>query len=106
MTYNIRDSPVVTHPSTSLTITSLSMGERTGSRVLWYLWSYVEDDVDEEDYRARGYVVSWMCCQTVVACNVDILLTAHKRVTDQDLFISEGRNRIVGLSLGKIYWSP
>ncbi|KAJ9161563.1 hypothetical protein NKR19_g2189 [Coniochaeta hoffmannii] len=38
-TYNIRDSPVVTHPSTSLTITSLSRGERTGSRVLWYLWS-------------------------------------------------------------------
>ncbi|KAJ9133656.1 hypothetical protein NKR19_g8960 [Coniochaeta hoffmannii] len=42
-TYNIRDSPVVTHPSTSLTITSLSMGERTGSRVFWYLWSYVGD---------------------------------------------------------------
>ncbi|KAJ9130279.1 hypothetical protein NKR19_g9955 [Coniochaeta hoffmannii] len=43
-TYNIRDSPVVTHPSTSLTITSLSMGERTGSRVFWYLWSYVTDE--------------------------------------------------------------
>ncbi|OIW23140.1 hypothetical protein CONLIGDRAFT_694095 [Coniochaeta ligniaria NRRL 30616] len=40
-TYNIRDSPVVTHPSTSLTITGLSMGERTGSRVFQYLWSYV-----------------------------------------------------------------
>jgi hypothetical protein len=42
-TYNIRDSPVVTHPSTSLTITGLSMGERTGSRILRYLWSYVTE---------------------------------------------------------------
>ncbi|KAJ9129901.1 hypothetical protein NKR19_g10142 [Coniochaeta hoffmannii] len=42
-TYNIRDSPVVTHPSTSLTITSLSVGERTGSRVLWYLWSELHE---------------------------------------------------------------
>ncbi|KAJ9158204.1 hypothetical protein NKR19_g3561 [Coniochaeta hoffmannii] len=31
-TYNTRDSPVVTHPSTSLAITGLSMGERTGSQ--------------------------------------------------------------------------
>jgi hypothetical protein len=40
-TYNTRDSPVVTHPSTNLAITGLSMGERTGSRVLQCLWSYV-----------------------------------------------------------------
>ena len=40
-TYNTRDSPVVTHPSTSLAIVCLSMGERTGSRVLRHLWSYV-----------------------------------------------------------------
>ena len=51
-TYNIRDSPVVTHPSTSLTITSLSVGERTGSRVLWYLWSYVM-------VRCRSRVYVW-----------------------------------------------
>ncbi|KAJ9148216.1 hypothetical protein NKR19_g5980 [Coniochaeta hoffmannii] len=38
-TYNTRDSPVVTHPSTSLAIVCLSMGERTGSRVLRHLWS-------------------------------------------------------------------
>jgi hypothetical protein len=40
-TYNTRDSPVVTHPSTNLAITGLSMGERTGSRVFLCLWSYV-----------------------------------------------------------------
>jgi hypothetical protein len=32
---------VVTHPSTNLAIIGLSMGERTGSRVLRCLWSYV-----------------------------------------------------------------
>jgi hypothetical protein len=53
-TYNIRDSPVVTHPSTSLTITGLSMGERTGSRVFQHLWSYVEDGHARTVFRHRG----------------------------------------------------
>jgi hypothetical protein len=43
-TYNTRDSPVVTHPSTNLAIIGLSMGERTGSRVFQCLWSYVTVD--------------------------------------------------------------
>ena len=33
-TYNTRDSLVVTDLTTSLAVTGLSMGERTGSRVL------------------------------------------------------------------------
>ena len=41
-TYNTRDSLVVTDPTTSLALTGLSMGERTGSRVLQWVWSYVE----------------------------------------------------------------
>ncbi|KAK0616796.1 hypothetical protein B0T14DRAFT_434938, partial [Immersiella caudata] len=40
-TYNTRDSLVVTDPTTSLAVTGLSMGERTGSRAFQYLWSYV-----------------------------------------------------------------
>ncbi|EGO58844.1 hypothetical protein NEUTE1DRAFT_38184, partial [Neurospora tetrasperma FGSC 2508] len=40
-TYNTWDSLVVTDPTTSQAIGSLSMGERTGSRVFYYLWSYV-----------------------------------------------------------------
>ena len=40
-TYSTRDSLVVTHPTTSLVIRGLSMGERTGSRVFHYLWPYV-----------------------------------------------------------------
>ncbi|KAK0640604.1 hypothetical protein B0T16DRAFT_200446 [Cercophora newfieldiana] len=40
-TYNTKDSLVVTDPTTSLAVTGLSMGERTGSRAFQYLWSYV-----------------------------------------------------------------
>ena len=42
MTYNTRDSLVVTHPTTSLAAIDLFIGERTGSRTFQYLWSYVE----------------------------------------------------------------
>ena len=41
-TYGSRYSLVVTHPTTNLPICSLNMGERTGSLVLYSLWSYVE----------------------------------------------------------------
>jgi hypothetical protein len=40
-TYNTRDSPVVTHLTTSPALTCLTMGERTGSRAFRWLWSYV-----------------------------------------------------------------
>ncbi|KAL2186836.1 hypothetical protein L209DRAFT_802856, partial [Thermothelomyces heterothallicus CBS 203.75] len=40
-TYNTEDSPVVTDLSTSSAVSSLSMGERTGSRIFYCLWSYV-----------------------------------------------------------------
>ncbi|KAK4136883.1 hypothetical protein BT67DRAFT_193538 [Trichocladium antarcticum] len=40
-TYNTRDSPVVTHLSTGLALTGLSRGERTGSRIFLWVWSYV-----------------------------------------------------------------
>ena len=41
-TYNTGDSLVVTDPTTGPAVTGLSMGERTGSRVFQYLWSYVQ----------------------------------------------------------------
>ena len=41
-TYNTEDSLVVTDPTTSSALTSLSRGERTGSRVFLWIWSYVE----------------------------------------------------------------
>ncbi|KAK1846872.1 hypothetical protein CCHR01_10504 [Colletotrichum chrysophilum] len=40
-TYNTGHSPVVTDPTTTPALTGLSMGERTGSRVLQWVWSYV-----------------------------------------------------------------
>ncbi|KAK1977704.1 hypothetical protein LZ30DRAFT_600699, partial [Colletotrichum cereale] len=42
-TYNTRYSLVVTDPTTNPALTGLSMGERTGSRVLQWVWSYVTD---------------------------------------------------------------
>ncbi|RPA75031.1 hypothetical protein BJ508DRAFT_339293 [Ascobolus immersus RN42] len=40
-TYSTKDSRVVTHRSTNLAIRSLTMGERTGSRIVFNLWPYV-----------------------------------------------------------------
>jgi hypothetical protein len=40
-TYNTRDSLVVTDPTTDLALTSLTRGERTGSRTFSWIWSYV-----------------------------------------------------------------
>lgn len=35
LTYNTEDSLVVTDPATDSALTSLTRGERTGSRILW-----------------------------------------------------------------------
>ncbi|AEO60049.1 hypothetical protein MYCTH_2031276, partial [Thermothelomyces thermophilus ATCC 42464] len=40
-TYNTRNSLVVTDPTTTRALASLTKGERTGSRVLWRVWSYM-----------------------------------------------------------------
>ena len=41
-TYNSGDSPVVTHLTTNPPISCLTRAERTGSRDLKILWSYVK----------------------------------------------------------------
>ncbi|KAK0749737.1 hypothetical protein B0T18DRAFT_323702, partial [Schizothecium vesticola] len=51
-TYSTRDSLVVTDPTTSLAISGLSMGERTGSRVFHYLWPYVHSHAQKQYYLA------------------------------------------------------
>ncbi|PTB40120.1 hypothetical protein M441DRAFT_121999, partial [Trichoderma asperellum CBS 433.97] len=40
-TYNSRCSLMVTHSTTNLPVSGLSMGEQTGPRIFHYLWSYV-----------------------------------------------------------------
>ncbi|KAK0375247.1 hypothetical protein CLIM01_07375 [Colletotrichum limetticola] len=40
-TCNTGHSPVVSDPTTTPALTSLSIGERTGSRVLQWVWSHV-----------------------------------------------------------------
>ncbi|KAF2715645.1 hypothetical protein K504DRAFT_364138, partial [Pleomassaria siparia CBS 279.74] len=42
-TYNSRDSPMVTHLTTSPPVQCLNRAERTGSLVFIVLWSYVKD---------------------------------------------------------------
>ena len=53
-TYNTKDSLVETDPTTSLALTDLSMGERTGSRVIQWVWSYVVDERGDGGYEVRG----------------------------------------------------
>ncbi len=71
-TYNTRDSPVVTHPSTSLAIACLSMGERTGSRVFRRLWPYVTDTDKEifmnHDPSQSGQVTMLMSVRDMRCC--------------------------------------
>ena len=52
-TYNTWDSLVVTDPTTSQALTGLSMGERTGSRVFQWVWSYVLMVVEIKSYEGR-----------------------------------------------------
>ncbi|KAF2786676.1 hypothetical protein K505DRAFT_255146, partial [Melanomma pulvis-pyrius CBS 109.77] len=42
-TYNSRDSPMVTHLTTSPPVSCLCKAERTGSPIFMILWSYVPD---------------------------------------------------------------
>ena len=56
-TYNSGYSPVVTHPSTNPPISCLTRAERTGSRGLKILWSYVEE-VAEKIVSIVGFGVS------------------------------------------------
>ncbi|KAK0652971.1 hypothetical protein B0T16DRAFT_108621 [Cercophora newfieldiana] len=57
-TYNTRDSLVVTDPTTSLALTGLSMGERTGSRIFQWVWSYVSVESREGVYDGRLGITS------------------------------------------------
>ena len=56
-TYNSGDSLVVTDPTTNQPLTGLSMGERTGSRVFQWVWSYVP--VSRIDGIIKSSVVVW-----------------------------------------------
>jgi hypothetical protein len=40
-TYNSRCSLMVTHSTTNLPLIGLTLGERTGSRIFQWIWSYV-----------------------------------------------------------------
>ncbi|KAK1974444.1 hypothetical protein LZ30DRAFT_607989, partial [Colletotrichum cereale] len=52
-TYNTRYSLVVTDPTTNPALIGLSMGERTGSRVFQWVWSYVTTFSRKVYYKAN-----------------------------------------------------
>ncbi|KAF2790453.1 hypothetical protein K505DRAFT_79394 [Melanomma pulvis-pyrius CBS 109.77] len=49
-TYNSRDSPMVTHLTTSPPVSCLCKAERTGSPIFMILWSYVSVQVNTTVY--------------------------------------------------------
>ena len=64
-TYNTGDSLVVTDPTTSPAVSSLSRGERTGSRVFYCVWSYVSGQTYKVAYisditiHRHGFMRKW-----------------------------------------------
>ncbi|KAK1992877.1 hypothetical protein LX36DRAFT_587537, partial [Colletotrichum falcatum] len=64
-TYNTRYSLVVTDPTTNPALTGLSMGERTGSRVLRWVWSYVPVPRSEPEHIATGDFMCPRCCPSL-----------------------------------------
>ncbi|EHK47230.1 hypothetical protein TRIATDRAFT_46517, partial [Trichoderma atroviride IMI 206040] len=59
-TYNSRCSPMVTHLTTNLPVSGLSLGERTGPRILHYLWSYVPMILSQQ-YILLSFNVKSLC---------------------------------------------
>ncbi|KAJ0136645.1 Uncharacterized protein HZ326_20347 [Fusarium oxysporum f. sp. albedinis] len=53
-TYNSGDSLVVTDPTTNPPVSGLTMGERTGSRIFHYLWSYVLENGEFTSYNHKS----------------------------------------------------
>ena len=54
ITYNSRYSLVVTDPTTDQPLSGLTMGERTGSRIFHWVWSYVS-------FRPSKYIYKGCC---------------------------------------------
>ncbi|KHE81336.1 hypothetical protein GE21DRAFT_1216151, partial [Neurospora crassa] len=99
-TYNTRDSLVVTDPTTSLALTGLSMGERTGSRVFQWVWSYViklgrkmtyimavisidvsRNGCDDRDPTSSGYHAEQSSPEHRNECLIELQITVFHRPT-------------------------
>jgi hypothetical protein len=63
-TYNSRYSLVITDPTTSQPLTSLTRGERTGSRIFWWVWSYVFGYSLTLLYITHLLLISWVLGRT------------------------------------------
>jgi hypothetical protein len=58
-TYSTRHSLVVTDPTTTRALTSLTRGERTGSRAFLWVWPYVLDTSKTWTYKTYFPLSSW-----------------------------------------------
>ena len=65
-TYNSRYSLVVTDPTTNPPVTGLTRGERTGSRILQHLWSYVP-------VRSVKFILWLLCCLKMMKNNTEVI---------------------------------
>ncbi len=81
-TYNTEDSPVVTDLSTGSAVSSLTRGERTGSRIFYCIWSYVLGDCKTVLDIARETEV-WV----VLVCSPLLLMVAQPTPTLRNSFI-------------------
>ena len=88
-TYNSRCSLVVTDPTTNLPVGSLSMGERTGSRAFYHLWSYVEDVPHSLVYNDSSYT-------NTKAGKIQSCLTRVAKVVESSLATKNGLQRKLG----------
>ena len=75
-TYNSGDSLVVTDPTTNPPLTGLSMGERTGSRVLQWVWSYVKVCRSQTAYSPRP-APSPLRQEVQLQCRHNLLAICH-----------------------------
>ncbi|RPA71464.1 hypothetical protein BJ508DRAFT_217985 [Ascobolus immersus RN42] len=76
-TYSTVDSYVVSHRSTNSAIKSLTMGERTGSRILFDLWPYDAYAMHTDQYYA---LLMGLCMACALACGKTYPSSKVKRV--------------------------
>jgi hypothetical protein len=69
-TYNSGDSLVVTHLTTNPPVSCLTRAERTGSRVLKILWSYVEELSDQNVYKLNRLDLALQAQESGIACTL------------------------------------
>jgi hypothetical protein len=72
-TYNTGHSLVVTDPTTTPALIGLTMGERTGSRILQWVWSYVHGRSIGRVCEVEQLVLLSYMCEAYLVCATSTL---------------------------------